>query len=71
MASLFDVLAPDLFVLGGGVAVDLGEEYLADVRQWAEAFVFTSELGGIQIVPAALGDDSGVLGAAYLARHPA
>lgn len=71
MASLFDVLSPDLFVLGGGVAVDLGEEYLADVKKWAEAFVFTSELGGIQIVPAALGDDSGVLGAAFLARHPA
>ena len=71
MANVFNILSPDLFVLGGGVATDLGERYVANVRKWAEAFCFTTELGGIEIVPAALGDDAGVLGAALYAREPA
>lgn len=69
MANIFNILSPDLFVLGGGVGVDLGDFYLADVRKWAEAFAFTTELGSIQIVPAALGDDAGILGAALFARE--
>jgi glucokinase len=68
MANVFNVFSPDLFVLGGGVAVDLGESYLKDVRKWAEAFVFTQDLGSIRVVPAALGDDAGLLGAALFAR---
>jgi len=69
MANVFNILAPDRFVLGGGVATDLGERYLVNVRKWAEAFCFTTELGGIEIVPAALGDDAGLLGAALYARE--
>lgn len=68
VANLFDVLSPDLFVLGGGVAEDLGTPYLEAVRRWAEAFAFTTELGSVEIVPAALGDDAGLLGAALFAR---
>lgn len=64
MANVFDILAPDLFVLGGGVATDLGEAYLARVRHWAQAFAFTQELGKLEVVPAELGDDAGLLGAA-------
>ena len=48
MANVFNILSPDRFVLGGGVATDLGERYLANVRKWAEAFCFTTELGGIE-----------------------
>ncbi len=69
MANVFNVFSPDLFVLGGGVAVDLGESYLSDVKKWAEAFVFTKELGSVRILPAALGDDAGLLGAALYARE--
>jgi glucokinase len=69
MANVFNVLSPDRFVLGGGVATDLGERYLLNVRKWAEAFCFTTELGGIEVVPAALGDDAGLLGAALYARE--
>lgn len=64
MANVFNILAPDLFVLGGGVAVDLGEAYLSRVRHWAEAFAFSQELGKIEVVAAELGDDAGLLGAA-------
>jgi glucokinase len=69
MANVFNVFAPDLFVLGGGVAVDVGASYLADVRRWADTFAFTQELGKLRIEPAALGDDAGLLGAALYARE--
>jgi glucokinase len=68
MANVFNVFSPDLFVLGGGVAVDVGESYLADVRKWASTFAFTEELGKLRVEPAALGDDAGPLGAALYAR---
>jgi glucokinase len=70
MANIFNILSPELFVLGGGVGVDLGEPYLLEVRRWAEAFAFTTELGSIRIETAALGDDAGILGAAIFAREP-
>lgn len=68
MANVFNVFSPDLFVLGGGVALDLGESYLQAVRKWADAFAFTQDLGRIRIERAALGDDAGLLGAALYAR---
>jgi len=69
MANVFNVFSPDLFVLGGGVAVDVGAPYLADVRRWADAFTFSQELGKLRVEPAALGDDAGLLGAALYARE--
>ena len=69
MANVFNVLSPDLFVLGGGVATDVGAPYLAGVRKWATAFAFSQELGRLRVEPAALGDDAGVLGAALYARE--
>ncbi|MGZ5382252.1 MAG: ROK family protein [Thermoanaerobaculia bacterium] len=69
MANVFNVFSPDLFVLGGGVAVDVGASYLADVRRWADAFAYTQELGKLRVEPAALGDDAGLLGAALYARE--
>lgn len=68
IANVFNILSPDLFVLGGGVAQDLGEPYLREVKKWASRFAFTTELGNVRIVPSALGDDAGILGAALHAR---
>lgn len=72
IANLFDAFSPDLFLLGGGVVEALGKPYLALVRKAANDFVYTTELGGIQIALSRLGDDAGVLGAALAARqtHP-
>ena len=69
VANIFNVLAPDLFVLGGGVAIDLGEPYLRAVLSHARRLAFSTELGSLEIVPAALGDDAGVLGAALYSRE--
>jgi glucokinase len=68
IANVWNILSPDVFVLGGGVATDVGPAYLAEVRKWADAFAFTQDLGRIRIEPAGLGDDSGLLGAALYSR---
>ncbi len=68
MANVWNILSPDVFVLGGGVATDVGPAYLAEVRKWADAFAFTQDLGKLRVEPAGLGDDSGLLGAALYSR---
>jgi glucokinase len=68
VANLFDALAPELFVLGGGVCAALGRSYLTLVRQSAEEHAFSTELGRVQIALSRLGDDAGLLGAALAAR---
>jgi glucokinase len=68
ISNVWNILSPDVFVLGGGVATDVGAAYLAEVRKWADAFAFTQDLGRIRIEPAGLGDDSGLLGAALYSR---
>jgi glucokinase len=68
MANVWNILSPDVFVLGGGVATDVGPAYLEEVRRWADAFAFTQDLGRIRVEAAALGDDSGLLGAAIYSR---
>ncbi|MEO8190345.1 MAG: ROK family protein [Acidobacteriota bacterium] len=68
IANLFDVLAPELFVLGGGVAAALKGPYLELVSATAREHAFTTELGTPRIVLSRLGDDAGLLGAALAAR---
>ena len=67
VADLFNVLSPELFILGGGVVEDLGAPYLAAVRETARKFAFSSELAKIRVVSSRLGDDAGILGAAFAA----
>jgi len=68
VANVWDLLAPELFVLGGGVVAALKGEYLAIVRRTADRYAFTTELGRIRIALSRLGDDAGLLGAALAAR---
>jgi glucokinase len=68
IANVWNILSPDVFVLGGGVATDIGGPYLDEVRKWADAFAFTQDLAKLRVEPAGLGDDSGLLGAALYAR---
>ena len=72
IANLFDVLAPDLFLLGGGVVASIGRPYVTLVAESAREHAFTRELADVRIVMSSLGDDAGMLGAALAARkrHP-
>ena len=69
IANLFNILSPEMFVIGGGVMVNLGAEYIKLVQKVADKYAYSTELAGIKIVQATLGDDSGVLGAAIAARE--
>ncbi|GAB3078944.1 ROK family glucokinase [Micromonospora schwarzwaldensis] len=69
LAGLAAVLDPPCFVLGGGVVAEAGELLLTPVRT-----SFRRHLTGVghrpvaRVVPAALGHDAGLIGAADLAR---
>ena len=68
VANLFDAFAPELFLLGGGVAESIGRPYLDLVLRSAREHAFTRELGDVRVVASALKDDAGMLGAAFAAR---
>ncbi|MHB0858064.1 MAG: ROK family protein [Anaerolineae bacterium] len=70
IASCVNLLDPEVVVVGGGVVERMGESFLAAARVVAQQhFLNQSELDRVRILPAALGDFSGVLGAAVLARQ--
>ena len=70
IASLTNFLDPQAFVMGGGLVESLGEPFLEPIRERARALMFVRQrVDEVQIIPAKLGDDSGVLGAVALARE--
>ena len=64
-----NLLGPEVVVIGGGVTEAIGAPYVDLVRQYARTQILTDPEGKIGIVPAALGDDAGILGAALMARE--
>ncbi len=70
IASCVNLLDPQIIVVGGGVLARMGEPYLAPVRRTAqEHYINKVNADRLPIVCAALGDYSGVIGAAVLARE--
>jgi glucokinase len=71
ISACVNLLDPELVVVGGGVLERMGEGYLAPVRSVAvQQLVNTSNLDPQKlIVRATLGDYSGAMGAAVLARQ--
>ncbi len=69
IANLFDALAPEIFILGGGVVEDIGAPYVRLARKSALAHAFSTELAKPRIVASALGDAAAPLGAAIAARE--
>lgn len=63
VASLVNVLNPAMVVFGGGVS-KAGDLLLEPVRRVVRERAFRRPAEAVQIVPAALGDDVGVIGAA-------
>jgi len=71
VASLLNLLNPEMVVLGGGVVEAFGAEYVRLVTRAAKKRTFAGTWAGVRIVPAKLGDDAVLLGAACLARERA
>ena len=69
LGGLINVLGPRRVIVGGGVAEALGEPYLAMVRASTRSQVLFDPEETIEIEPAALGDDAGLIGAALMARE--
>jgi glucokinase len=68
MAALAVVLNPQRFILGGGVS-KAGEILFQPVREIFKKYTPGPAQEGVDIVPATLGNDAGVIGAAGLNLH--
>jgi predicted NBD/HSP70 family sugar kinase len=70
LAGLVHIFNPQRIILGGGVA-RAGEVFWEPTRRTLQAEVMNAAfLEGVDLVPAALGDDAGLVGALVLATLP-
>jgi glucokinase len=65
LAGLANLLNPERFVIGGGIALG-GEQVLAPVRASLKKKAFPIAGRFVKVVPAVLGNDAGLVGAAAL-----
>ncbi|MDD4495003.1 MAG: ROK family protein [Eubacteriales bacterium] len=65
LVSLIHVLNPGLIIIGGGVSND-SDLYLSKVCDYVNSHAMPSFLKGLRIIPARLGNDAGIIGAAKL-----
>jgi glucokinase len=68
IANLITILAPERLIIGGGMA-NLGEWIMEPIRATLKLRVKTLPLDRFQVVPAALGGEAGVIGAAIWASQ--
>ena len=65
--TLIHAYDPERLVIGGGI-LESGSVTLDTIRAYVERYAWTP-WGRVEIVPAGLGNDAGMLGAAWLARQ--
>lgn len=65
IASLINVLDPEIVIVGGGIAVGAGERLFGPLRQMLDGFEWRPGGQQAKLVPAALGDRAGCLGAVF------
>jgi glucokinase len=68
MASLVNLFNPELIVIGGGLT-NMGEGLFGPVRRIIDRRAFRASAEAVKVVPAQLGDEVGILGAAAVAMH--
>jgi glucokinase len=66
LVTIVNVFAPQRVVIGGGVAIGQGERLLGPAREAVASLAFRAQREQVEIVPAQLGDDVGLLGAPLL-----
>jgi glucokinase len=66
MANLVNLFNPELLVIGGGLT-KMGERLFGPVRSIIDQRAFPANAHAVRVIPAELGDDVGVLGAAAVA----
>ena len=68
LSSIVNMLNPEVIVIGGGV-IAAGEMLLGPARQEMLSRALTPARDTVRVVPAAFGDEAGMIGAALLARE--
>ena len=68
IANSISLLAPEAVIIGGGIAAAAGEMLFAPLRRWLPEFVSMIPADKINLLPAELGDHSGICGALVLAK---
>jgi glucokinase len=68
MVSIVNVFNPQRVIVGGGIAMGQGDRLLQPAREAVERLSFRRQAARVEIVPAALGDDVGLIGALSLVR---
>lgn len=71
VASVVNLLAPEVVVIGGGVTQALGDNFVERVWDIAQRSLLPGAAQDMKFVPAALGDDSGITGCAAFAKAKA
>jgi len=66
LANVVNIFNPEMIIIGGGMA-KMGDLLLNPARQVVREKAYQLSAQAVQIVPAQLGDDAGVLGAAVFA----
>jgi glucokinase len=69
LGGLINVFGPEIIIIGGGVTEALGAPFVELVRTAARSQAMADPDRLVRIEQAELGDDSGVLGAALIARE--
>lgn len=67
IGNLLNVLDTDVVVVGGGIAL-AGAILFDKINEKLRKYAMLSTLEGLKIVPAELGNDAGIYGAAYLVK---
>jgi glucokinase len=68
VASLINVLSPEIVVLGGGVIDALEDEMMAIIVETAMDYALNGTMAGVEIIASKTGDDAGIIGGAVLAK---
>jgi len=62
VVSIVNVFGPDMVILGGGITLAWGERLMAPAREAVATSAFRIQGQRARVVPAALGDDVGLIG---------
>jgi glucokinase len=68
VVTIVDVFNPSLIVVGGGIAIGQGDRLLDPARASLQQSRYTHQARRVELVPARLGDDVGLIGALSLVR---
>lgn len=68
IGGVVNFLSPEVIVIGGGVTGALGDTFIERIWEIAQRYTLPGAAAGVRCVPAALGDDSGIVGCAAYAK---